>query len=119
MTGAEIKALRVLNKMTQAEFGVALGYSRIAVNTWENDRFQPPKDLLAQMAAKHMLVRKLNTTHAYMMYDIQRRELRKSHVEGLQFVAEAIKIGDLQPFTDDDKLMIAHKYPDIFAKPEL
>src|SRR6266576_431324 len=113
MTGADVKALRALNGMSQAAFGAALGVSRIAVNTWENDRFQPPKDLLAQMAAKRLLIRKLNTTFTAAFYVMQRRELAADHKQAMAKVAEGIAEGSLQPFTDDDKLYLVSKYDDI------
>lgn len=114
MTGADVKALRTLNGMSQAAFGEALGVSRIAVNTWENDRFQPPKDLLAQMAAKHLLIRQLDTTLAWGFYDLQRRELSADHWQALAMVQRGVDEGSLKPLTNDDRLMIASRYPDIF-----
>ena len=39
--GDNIKSIRLLNKLTQKEFGEKLGYSARAISDWENGNTEP------------------------------------------------------------------------------
>jgi len=112
-TGPEVRVLRKLNRLTQAEFANAIGYSRQAVNQWERNIFQAPRTLLAEMEMKGLQTRVFNTTQAFALYDMFRRA-NFNHADTLVRMATAINDEkSCTPFTQDDMLAITHKYPDV------
>jgi transcriptional regulator with XRE-family HTH domain len=109
MTAEEVKILREANNMTQAVFARRLGYSRIAINNWENKRCKPPANLLDQVAKAGLFTHKLNLTESYGIYLMCRDQLHLSHVQTL----ERMRANGHAPLTTDDQLMLVRKYPSI------
>lgn len=54
MDGEALKVLRKQLKLTQAQLGEALGYSRFAVNAWEKGHTRLPVDIVDRMAKANL-----------------------------------------------------------------
>lgn len=111
MKADEVKQLRKANGLTQHAFGRKLGYSRIAVNNWENERTNAPKNLLDQIAAAGLFTYQPQLTKAYGIYSMYRDQMRLNHLDALHRMAS----DGCEPLTRDDMLMLVRKYPSILG----
>ena len=112
MTPAEVKQIRKANGLTQHAFGRKLGYSRIAVNNWENGRSQPPANLIDQVAGAGLFTYQPQLTMAYGIYSMYRDQMHMAHLDAL----EAMARDGSEPLTRDDMLMLVRKYPSILGE---
>ena len=115
MDAKQVKALRKANDLTQHAFGRKLGYSRIAINNWENGRSNPPANLIDQMSKAGLFTRQLVLSEAYGLYVMCRDQLLLPHMEALAHM----KASGQPPLTTDDQLMLVRKYPSILEGREV
>lgn len=116
MTPGDLVKTRKSNRLSQAKLGKMLGYSRVAVNTWENGRYQIPSEIESKLTELGITILP-DDSPGVKAYIQARIIFPDDHARCLKHLKANFFNHEFGPgeLTSEDKAQIIKLYPDILT----